>query len=508
MKTLSSGSILLVLFCMCIGLLPIALAEEAIPAVPTTTGQLEIYSGSIPSGDGIVSIKAISGKLYQIPAMTPLGVIQALAGTESIENYKIGDELIAKKGILTLDAINSFTNSGEKSWFVLVNDKQLEDYLLPSQEGLNVFPLKNGDTVLFAYGNPTKPASEAAPIVKVVIGAQAAAAPVITPIQTTDPVPTQVSTPVPTPMQTVVAPTVTPPLEQTVEAPILPTTEVTSDVVENESQTSSSKEKDPNQPVFEGDAPVKETTVTETSNNEKDPNQPVYEGDAPVKETTVTETSSKEKDPNQPIYDGDAPVEENSGNETSTNGKDPNQPVYEDGRTVVPEETVTEEPTVESTPAPEATPDEETEADANISSKSSSSTRPSGQEVIFDGSMSLPSGDINITADSGMDYEVGANTPLGLLQTLVTDGKVGSMSVSDRGMRKGNILTIESIGDYQWGDEAWFAQINGATLQDYQNSADGLNTKTFGSGDTITFYYGKLDQSPSSAKAAIYVTID
>ena len=81
--------------------------------------------------------------------------------------------------------------------------------------------------------------------------------------------------------------------------------------------------------------------------------------------------------------------------------------------------------------------------------------------------------------------------------------------ISDKGMNKGGILTISSIGDYYYGDEAWFVQVNNVGLKDYLNpDSDGLNIRMLQSGDSVTFYYGTMDQLPATAKAAIYVTIE
>ena len=169
---ISYWGILILLIISCLSIPVLTMADEAISSIPQAGSQVGIFDGSIPSGDGIVSIKAVSGKLYQIPVMSPLGVIQALAGTDIIDTYQVGDELIVKMGLLTLDGINGYSNSGDDSWFVFVNEKKLQDYLLPKEEALNTFKLKTGDVILFAYGNPTRPAGEASRILRVSIGSK------------------------------------------------------------------------------------------------------------------------------------------------------------------------------------------------------------------------------------------------------------------------------------------------------------------------------------------------
>ena len=474
-----SRRLILLLFCTLV-ITTSALAEPASPVV-SPGQQGEIYSGSIPSGDGIVSVKAVSGKLYQIPAMTPLGVVQALAGTDSIESYQIGDELILKKGILTLDGINNVSSSGDTCWFVLVNNRQLQDYLLPTQDALNTYPLKNGDIILYAFGNPTRPLSEATATMKVSIGAHSGSASQTSIVNNTTPVPTPTieSTIIPTLTPTITptpVPTYTPvPQNPVISVPVTPTPTP--------------------EPVLQSITPV-ETT---------DPNAPVHEGSVATEEKVQKSSSSGTKDPNQPVFEDDESGDESVTESTATNTKDPNQPVFED------EESADEH----KSGLKYSVPDEKTEEEiseptetATPTQTPSSKTSASGQNILYEGTMSVPSGNVNVTADSGMDYDISANTPLGLLQMLFTDGKIGSLSISDRGMNKAGILSLTGIDDYQYGDETWFVQINDNTLKDYLNpGTDGFNIKTIGSGDVVTYYYGKQDQVAKIAKAAIYITL-
>ncbi len=441
-QPLSSRSGVLILLLFCIAFISYPIQAQPDSASFEKTG--EIFSGSIPSGDGIVSIKAASGKLYQIPAMSPLGVVQALAGTDSIDSYQIGDELIVKKGILILDGINNLTYSGDNCWFVQVNNRQLQDYYLPTKDALNTYPLSNGDVILYAYGNPTRPLSEAVATMTVTIGSQNNQGVPVTPVATipVTPVSSPVLTSVPTPV-------VTP--------PALP-------------------------------SPTPIPIPTETQ---------------PVITPEPTQQSGPEKDPNQPVFEG-KDLQSSQQSSTSDTEKDPNQPVFEDEDDDVEEETLTTEPEEEKEPE-----DQDEEEREDVTPERTSTSGSSGQDVLYDNSLSVPSGTINITADSGMDYDIPSNTPLGLLQLLYNNGNINSLSVSDKGMNKGGILTIMGINEYQFGDNGWFAQINDNTLKDWASpGSDGLNIRTFGSGDRVTFYYGTMDQYPSSAKAVIYVDID
>jgi len=203
--------------------------------VQPVQNQVVIFSGQIPYGEGNVSIRSDSGTLYQIPAMTPLGIIQALAGTGMISRYRVGEELYNKRGIFTLDGVNSYEVTGQDAWFVLVNGVQLREYLLPSHEGLNTYLLKDGDDVLFAYGDPTMPAIAAKALIWVQVGSKNGVMQFISPSammgqymisqipMVSTPAPTVVSTPVPVVESTVVstpAPTVVPPASPVVESPV------------------------------------------------------------------------------------------------------------------------------------------------------------------------------------------------------------------------------------------------------------------------------------------------
>jgi len=152
-----------------------------------------------------------------------------------ISRYRVGEELYNKRGIFTLDGVNSYEVTGQDAWFVLVNGVQLREYLLPSHEGLNTYLLKDGDDVLFAYGDPTMPAIAAKALIWVQVGSKNGVMQFISPSammgqymisqipMVSTPAPTVVSTPVPVVESTVVstpAPTVVPPASPVVESPV------------------------------------------------------------------------------------------------------------------------------------------------------------------------------------------------------------------------------------------------------------------------------------------------
>jgi hypothetical protein len=230
----SHKHIFLVILLICI-IFPVC--SGAGTSIQPVQNQIVIFSGQIPYGDGNVSIRSDSGVLYPVPAMSPLGIIQALAGTGMIAEYHIGDELLDKRGIFTLDGINSFSVSDQDAWYVLVNGIQLREYLLPKREGLNTCLLKDGDDVLFAYGDPTLPSSSAKAFIWVQVGSKTGVMQLLSPsavmgqyVISQVPVSVPAMTAVPTPAP-IVSPTVevaavltpTPTVSPTAEVTVVPT---------------------------------------------------------------------------------------------------------------------------------------------------------------------------------------------------------------------------------------------------------------------------------------------
>ena len=131
-----------------------------------------------------------------------------------------------------------------------------------------------------------------------------------------------------------------------------------------------------------------------------------------------------------------------------------------------------------------------------------------GKHVLYDGEISLPTGIISVTADSGLEYEIGSDTPLGVLALLKKEGKISELNIYDGNMGGGNLLILNGIGDYRFGEQGWFVKINNVTLQEYINpDTDGLNIRKVKSGDKLGYYFGIQDQMSSNANAAIYVSI-
>ncbi len=483
MRAWVPGILIILLFCM---ILP-SCCSAGIP-VQQVQNQVVIFSGQIPYGDGNVSIRADSGALYQIPAMTPVGIIQALAGTGMISSYRIGDELIDKRGIFTLDGVNSYQVTEHDAWFVLVNGVQLREYLLPSVEGLNTYLLKDGDDVLFAYGDPTLPASAAKALIWVQVGSKNGVMQFVSPsammgqyVISQIPV---ISTPVPTVAPVVEATVISPPVPPAV--PDVESTAVPSPVpttVPVVEATVVSPPVAPAVPVVESTAvpspvpttvPVVEATVV----------SPPVPAAIPVVESTAVPS---------PVPTT-VPVVEATVIST---------PVPPPPAEVSPVMTPTEEPVnetgnitditdlVEGLPEPTPTVQKE------------------DNRMIYSGVLALPEGTVNVTDSSGIEYEIPVNTPLGVLHMLLIDKKIQNLCIDDRGMHKGGILILEGINEFfNTATKVWFVRVNGELLEDYaEPKTDGLNLYLLMAGDTVSYYYGNPSGSLQDAEAMIVVTL-
>ena len=123
--------------------------------------QAVILSETLPASEEEITVTAASGATYDIKKNTPIGLLQTLSEQGAL-TFALGDKAFEKKGILLLDAIDEYSfGNGANTWFVVVNDYQLQDFGLAETDGLNVYEVKSGDIVSFYYGLPVKPVSEA-----------------------------------------------------------------------------------------------------------------------------------------------------------------------------------------------------------------------------------------------------------------------------------------------------------------------------------------------------------
>jgi len=512
-------------------------------SIQPVQNQIVIFSGQIPYGDGNVSIRSDSGVLYPVPAMSPLGIIQALAGTGMIAEYHIGDELLDKRGIFTLDGINSFSVSDQDAWYVLVNGIQLREYLLPKREGLNTCLLKDGDDVLFAYGDPTLPSSSAKAFIWVQVGSKTGVMQLLSPsavmgqyvisqVPVSVPAMTAVPTPVPTVVPTVEvaavltpAPTVAPTAEVTAVPTPAPTVAPTAEVTAVPTPA----------PTV---APTAEVTAVLTPAPTVVPTAEVTAVPTPAPTVVPTAEVTAVPTPAPTV----APTAEVTAVPTPAPTVAPTAEV-----TAVPTPAPTVAPTVEVTavptlapmiaptvemaavltPVPNGTPTANltvsnttngepinTLIEPNVTGENITTPQPtkSSQKpdrMLYSGVYGLPEGTVNITVNSGMDYEIPVNTPIGLLHLLLKEGLIKNISIDDRGMHKGGILILDGINEYfGTATKIWFVKVNGNLLEDYLvPKTDGLNIYTLVAGDTVSYYYGDPAESLVDAEAMLVVTL-
>lgn len=176
-------------------------------------------------------------------------------------------------------------------------------------------------------------------------------------------------------------------------------------------------------------------------------------------------------------------------------------------------ESTPDEETGESTPESDGETEQPAAETERVSDETTEEEKPEkttngSQEILYSGSMSLPSGTVTIETTGG-EYDIDAATPLGLLYELLEDDKISALNVHDKAMKKGGILILEGIDDYQFtGDKTWFVLVNNALLKDYLYDTEGLNVYKIKSGDEVGYYFGEPSEPADAAQAKLVITIE
>lgn len=410
-----------------------------------------IFFGQIPAGDGNVSIRTDTGAIHSVPAMSPLGIVQALAGTDIIQNYEIGDSLLQKRGIFTLDGINSYKVTGRETWTTTVNGIQLKEFSIPYEEGLNTYRLKHGDDVIFSYGDPKSPISSSKAIIRVLVGGEIINLPLFAQQPILEPAPSNNQT--------------------------------------NNENTASLSEPEPAEQVISDEQSENFNSISNTSSN---PEQ-ITDENLTYNQTNTSITDPpnlSEIDSTEIIKDLDPYIQESIPDSSIDEEEHESQPEFEE------DNATTSEPAKE-TPAEEVIED---------------TTKQSDNRIIYAGPLQLPPVDtqVNITAENGLEYSVPTHSPIGILDALKQEQKISSYCVSDRGMKKGGILILEGVNEFFYtGTKTWFVKINGRLLEDYFDPETfGLNIIQAMTGDTVSYYYGEPSLPVTSAESVIIVTIE
>ena len=136
------------------------------------------------------------------------------------------------------------------------------------------------------------------------------------------------------------------------------------------------------------------------------------------------------------------------------------------------------------------------------------------QDVLFDGEITLADEEFTATAGE-TNYEISRLTPLGALDAAAESAGFDYV-ISDKLIDSG-ILMLDDVGDYHYKKVskvekwAWSCSVNGAVLDDYNNSTtDGLNIRELQNDDQVVFFYGDTkdaENSPENASAVIRITV-
>jgi len=437
---------------LCICILPVN-SESSPPHM--VMNQEVIFFGQIPAGDGNVSIRTSTGAMHTVPAMSPIGIIQALAGTDIIQSYEIGDCLLNKRGIFILDGINSYKVAGRESWVTTVNGVQLREYLIPYEEGLNTYRLKPGDDVIFSYGDPKNPISSSRAIIRVLVGGDI----INLPMFAQQPVLVSTSSSDETNNETAFSQSMPEPDEQ------ISTDETTENPEDSITNTTDSSEEDRGRDLVDNQTNTSEIKLPDISQ---------------IKSTKIIKDIEDEENL---TLESDLDIVINEKNfEIVTGFKDELTDISESADEVLAEDVIED------------------------------SSNQTDNRIIYAGPLQLPSADItvNITAENGLEYTVPTHSPIGILDALQQQQKISSYCISDRGMKKGGILILEGVNEFFYnGTKTWFVKINGRLLEDYFDpDTFGLNIIQAITGDTVSYYYGDPSLPVSSAESVIIVTIE
>jgi len=139
--------------------------------------------------------------------------------------------------------------------------------------------------------------------------------------------------------------------------------------------------------------------------------------------------------------------------------------------------------------------------------------RAAGMEVLYEGRIDLPAGEtFAVTAyNSGVSYTVDMDTPLGALQ-IAGDLAGFEYDVTDKNIDASGALLLDNVGQYERKPGYWYAYVNGAYKDGFNNPAGALNLIKLTNGDEVEFYYaadvkGKEEDLAAVQGAAIAAVI-
>ena len=128
--------------------------------------------------------------------------------------------------------------------------------------------------------------------------------------------------------------------------------------------------------------------------------------------------------------------------------------------------------------------------------------------LVYNGTV-LPSGSLAVTANSGSQYRIPANTPIGVLESLQQSGEISGFSIGDELMRSRGVLVLDEINGHPNDPEnGWYVKVNGIRLEDFVLSERmGLNRYSLTEGDVLLYILGDPQSMVSESLAYLTVTI-
>ena len=128
--------------------------------------------------------------------------------------------------------------------------------------------------------------------------------------------------------------------------------------------------------------------------------------------------------------------------------------------------------------------------------------------LVYNGTVS-PTGSLAVTANSGSQYRIPANTPIGVLESLQQSGEISGFSIGDELMISRGILILNGINGHSNDPEnGWYVKVNGIRLEDFVLSERmGLNRYSLTEGDVLLYVLGDPQAMVSESLAYLTVTI-
>ncbi len=137
-------------------------------------------------------------------------------------------------------------------------------------------------------------------------------------------------------------------------------------------------------------------------------------------------------------------------------------------------------------------------------------------DVLYDGTVNLdPEEAFTVTAyNSETEYTVNENTPLGALHKAAIAGGF-TYAVTDKNYGNSGALLLDNVAEYNYvkNGSAWYAYVNGALKDGYNNPDDALNLMQLADGNKVEFYYADVEDESdfnavkAAATAAVKTTV-